>query len=174
MSVATKQEEDVSIQISKLHGHKGSVLCLDFNENDDNNETSNSTASSSSSSLLLSGSEDCTARLWDIRDESTKRRASLCIRSHGEVLSVAFSPREPINNNNMGNPSTVDGKTELSSPFSKDHTVYVNKGGKYRIWKNSIRNSYRYFSNEIFFVSFVVVAFLALLCVRFLFFNPDI
>jgi WD40 repeat protein len=67
-----------SIQSYKLQGHQGSVSCLDISEIG-----------------LLSGSEDKTARLWDLREG--KRRACLCIQTEGEVMSVAFEPprKEP-------------------------------------------------------------------------------
>ena len=64
--------------------------------------------------LLLSGSEDKTARLWDVRDES-RRRACLCIAAPAEVFSVTFAPNVP------------DDTQKLSSPFAKDHSVYVSE-----------------------------------------------
>ena len=53
-----------------LKGHKSSVNCLDIQQ-----------------SLLLSGSDDQTARLWDLRTS----RTSLCLKTPGEVTSVAFA-----------------------------------------------------------------------------------
>lgn len=66
----------------KLKGHGAAVLCLDV-------------SSGSSSPLLLSGSEDGTARVWDLRDNT--RRTALCIRVPGgwDVLSAVFAPPAP-------------------------------------------------------------------------------
>lgn len=90
---------DAAIQSTKYQGHQGSVLCLDLTDDDN---------------LLLSGSEDQTARLWDVRD-SNKRRACLCIRTHGEVLSASFAPF-----------GRKESPTEVSqSMFAQDHTMYV-------------------------------------------------
>lgn len=65
------EEDNIRKYIFK--GHKGSVLCL---------------AHDSIASLLLSGSEDETARLWDLRTSKT----ALCLLAGGEVTSVAFAP----------------------------------------------------------------------------------
>ena len=67
------QMEEDTIRKYIFKGHKGSVLCL---------------AHASVSSLLLSGSEDETARLWDLRTSKT----ALCLLAGGEVTSVAFVP----------------------------------------------------------------------------------
>jgi WD40 repeat protein len=64
---------ETTIREYTFKGHKGSVLCL---------------AHDSGSSLLLSGSEDETARLWDLRTSKT----ALCLLAGGEVTSVAFAP----------------------------------------------------------------------------------
>ena len=65
----------------KLKGHQGAVLCLDhssslskgdparFNDNMSSNPPAVATA------CLLSGSEDGTARLWDLRERSDLRAA---------------------------------------------------------------------------------------------------
>lgn len=84
-------EED-SIRKYTFKGHKGSVLCL---------------AHDSTSSLLLSGSEDETARLFDLR---TSKTAS-CLLAGGEVTSVAFAP-----------PSQTFSEP-LAGPFAGNHTV---------------------------------------------------
>mmetsp|Transcript_14310 Transcript_14310/g.16403 ORF Transcript_14310/g.16403 Transcript_14310/m.16403 type:complete len:84 (+) Transcript_14310:104-355(+) len=75
-----------------LKGHKSSVNCLSYQ-----NETS----------LLLSGSDDTTARLWDLRTS----KASLCIRTDSPVTSVAFGK----------GPSKEE--IVLSGPFAKNSSV---------------------------------------------------
>ena len=86
------------IQSSKIHGHQGSVLCMDITED----------------AFVLSGSEDKTARLWDLRD--SRNRACICIQALGEVLSVAFAPKLP----DVGPSSPLEGGV-----FAKDLTVCV-------------------------------------------------
>ncbi len=81
---------------SKWEGHKAPVSCLDY-----------------SGDFLLSGSEDRTARLWDVRD--TKRRAAWCVSAPGEVFSVKFAPKL----------STEAMEMECSNPFAIDHIMYV-------------------------------------------------
>eukprot|EP00980_Cylindrotheca_fusiformis_P017907 scaffold5682_cov140-Cylindrotheca_fusiformis.AAC.18 len=88
-----------TIQSALFQGHQAPVLSLNVSQDD---------------ALLLSGSEDHTARLWDLR-ENTKRRASLCIQAGGDVLSVAFAPKHL-------NEASVD----LSSPFARDHSIYLS------------------------------------------------
>ena len=70
------------IQTAVLKGHKGSVLCLDHH-----NKTPGSEGPTEG--CLLSGSEDGTARLWDLRSSP---RACTCIIAGEEVTSVAFGP----------------------------------------------------------------------------------
>ena len=86
---------------SKYQGHHGPVLSLDVSADD---------------TCLLSGSEDHTARLWDVR-ENHKRRASLCIQTHGEVLSVAFAP--PV----LSKATKENEDVHLASVFAQDHSV---------------------------------------------------
>ena len=109
---------------TKYQGHQGPVLCLDVSVDD---------------ACLLSGSEDSTARLWDLR-ENNKRRASLCIQTHGEVLSVAFSPPPPLSSSLSSNTTTatttiineqVEGKEEnnpaaVLKTFARDYSVYLS------------------------------------------------
>lgn len=85
---------------AKYQGHTAPVLSLAVSED---------------YSCLLSGSEDHTARLWDLRNNS-RRRASLCIQTGGEVLSVAFTPKNGVEET----PAEVS-----TSPFAKDHSMYV-------------------------------------------------
>lgn len=63
-------------------------------------------AHDSTSSLLLSGAEDSTARLWDLRTSKT----ALCLLAGGDVTSLAFCP-----------PSSSE--EPLTGPFAKDVTV---------------------------------------------------
>jgi WD40 repeat protein len=101
------------ITSAKYQGHQGSVLCLDV---------SSSSSLSSSSPLLLSGSEDRTARLWDLR-EHDRRRACLCIQTSGDVLSAVFAPPRPF-----AAADTQDSQSDvpsLTSPFARDHIIYL-------------------------------------------------
>jgi len=97
----------------KLKGHKAAVLCLDVSS------PSQSSLPLSSSPLLLSGSEDGTARLWDLREH--KRRACLCIKvaGGGDVLTAVFAPPKP--------PSAVAATTipNENARFARDCTVYL-------------------------------------------------
>jgi WD40 repeat protein len=85
------------IKSAKFQGHQAPVLSLAVSQHD---------------SLLLSGSEDHTARLWDLRDNN-RRRASLCIQTSGEVLSVVFAPKQE------------EESSKLSNLFARDHSMYV-------------------------------------------------
>lgn len=92
----------------QLKGHQAAISCLDH---------SSRCASSVGPSLLLSGSEDGTCRLWDLRIG----RSVSCIKcsgsNGGEVLSVAFGPAW----------KTSDATTEeAKSPFSHDFSVYAS------------------------------------------------
>ena len=114
-----------SYSTTKYCGHKGPVLCLDVSP----------TSFSSSSSLLLSGSEDRTARIWDVRTccgyggsgggggssagdagSSNRRRprASLCIPTKGDVLSAVFATTRHSRSKTSSQPSS-----------SYDHTIYL-------------------------------------------------
>jgi len=62
-----------SIRKFTFKGHRGSVLCL---------------AHDSASSLLASGSEDASARIWDLRTSKT----AVCLLAGGDVTSIAFAP----------------------------------------------------------------------------------
>ena len=105
---------------TKYCGHKGPILCLDV-----------SPTIFSSSSLLLSGSEDRTARIWDLRtccggsggsgttgdaSGSNRRRprASLCIPTKGEVLSAVFATTRHSKSKALSQPSSA-----------YDHTIYL-------------------------------------------------
>jgi WD40 repeat protein len=86
-----------TIKSAKFQGHQAPVLSLAVSQHD---------------SLLLSGSEDHTARLWDLRDNN-KRRASLCIQTGGDVLSVVFAPKQE------------EQSSKLSNLFARDLSMYV-------------------------------------------------
>ena len=113
------------IKTTKLQGHGAAVLCLDvsspFSQSSTTvSDTPPTSLPSSTSALLLSGSEDGTARLWDLRDH--RRRACLCIRvpGGGDVLSAVFAPPPPIA---ATLPITM--RSENNSAFSKDCTVFL-------------------------------------------------
>ena len=100
----------------KLKGHKAAVLCLDVSS------PSQSSLSLSSSPLLLSGSEDGTARLWDLREH--KRRACLCIKvaGGGDVLSAVFAPPQP---QSLSPPAAATTIPNENARFARDCTVYL-------------------------------------------------
>jgi WD40 repeat protein len=106
----------MSVVSVKWQGHGGPVSCLDSSEEDNDHH------GAGTNNLLLSGSEDKTARLWDIRD--SRRRASLCIVAPGEVFSVKFAPHHPHRSKEMIDSTSISSSSSSSS-FAKDHTVYV-------------------------------------------------
>ena len=97
-----------TIKCVKLRGHQGPVLCLDHSSSI---SLESETPPSPVAACLLSGSEDHTARLWDLR---ANLRASLCIKTHGEVLSVVFGPKWQ-----SSDPNTP-------SSFSREYSVYLS------------------------------------------------
>jgi len=105
---------------AKLQGHGAAVLCLDTflssSELSSSQLEQPSDLPSSTSALLLSGSEDGTARLWDLRDH--RRRACLCIRvpGGGDVLSAVFAPPTP---------NTTTQVQEENEGFSRNCSVYL-------------------------------------------------
>lgn len=96
------------ITTAKFQGHGAAVLCLDV---------STKTATTQPA-LLLSGSEDGTARLWDLRDH--RRRACLCIRvpNGSDVLSAVFAPKSD-REGTEAEPATA------TTPFAKDCNVFL-------------------------------------------------
>eukprot|EP00536_Pseudo-nitzschia_multiseries_P005593 jgi/Psemu1/254647/estExt_Genewise1Plus.C_1070035 len=107
---------------AKFKGHGAAVLCLDL---------LSPSSSQSSSSLLLSGSEDGTARLWDLREH--RRRACLCIKvpGGGDVLSAVFAPRLPSDETN-----TLPNET---TAFGRDCSVYL--GVENTVLEYDLRNA---------------------------------
>ena len=114
---------------TQLKGHRAAVLCLDI---------------SSSSSLLLSGSEDGTARLWDLR-EHQRRGACLCIQTidGGDVLSAVFAPPHPQRRRPSTTTTTTTTTTTSSSStpssFAQDYTVYL--GVENTVLEYDLRNA---------------------------------
>jgi len=109
----TRATAGATIEQVQLKGHKSSVLCLAHSSNVHHNTATTDTAAAAiTCCCLLSGSEDETARLWDLR---APLRASLCIKAPGEVMSVAFSRKEPPRIGNVG-------------PFARDFCVYLAVG----------------------------------------------
>lgn len=126
----------------KYQGHRGPVLCLDVSGDGNERHSDGPTgtpssapphSSSSSSLLLLSGSEDRTARVWDLRDH--RRRACLCIQAPGEVLAASFAPphRPPQQQRQPAPPSGPADAPPVAPPpppppllgFARDFTVYL-------------------------------------------------
>lgn len=158
-------DDGSKIHKAQLKGHKGPVLCIAHNstsypthrtkshskkkdgQGDTGNTTvvANSSARSSAHSLLLSGSEDGTARLWDLR---CGNRAAVCIvapsgvnsflgtsaqmdGSTPEVTSVAFHPPVTPTDQCDGSDSNdqKDRGTGLNeSAYSYQFTVYLSAG----------------------------------------------
>jgi WD40 repeat protein len=120
---STNDELGEGIIMTKLKGHQGSVLCLDLSSPIDHPTNSPSTLSllSSTKLLLLSGSEDHTARLWDLREH--RRRACLCVQTSGDVLSAMFAPNRLLSVSDSNTTSTAN--RHLLSPFALDFTIYL-------------------------------------------------
>lgn len=82
------------IQKRRLKGHRQQVLCISHSSGDHVKYSSTVDAHLHHHNLLLSGSEDGTARLWDLR----MRKTAFCmiVPSKGsepkDVTSVAFHP----------------------------------------------------------------------------------
>ena len=82
-AISTAKEYTPKLQKRTLKGHKKAVLCLAhsserlsyYNNNNNAATSSSSTTTNQNPNLLLSGSEDGTARLWDLRT----RKTSICM-----------------------------------------------------------------------------------------------
>lgn len=104
------------IQTITLSGHKGPVTCLannshgTINTTNTNTNTNNNTKNSGSSTcndspflkpVLLSGSEDGTVRLWDLK--ANCKRAALCIKcpfqETVEVTAISLHSSKDVTNN---------------------------------------------------------------------------
>lgn len=111
--------DNAIIQTVKLRGHSASVLCLDHSSSLAESDFSPSPSLScdsyhhhqhqhvggSSASALLSGSEDGTCRLWDLR--APPHRAVLCIQCPAQAAAIpaddSYSNTDTHNNNNNSN-----------------------------------------------------------------------
>lgn len=125
---------DPQIESVKLKGHQKAVLCLDYSSSSNSSSSSTDTITDAAfgsvsggvvgSGCLLSGSEDGTARLWDLR--TNHLRASLCIQAplSQEVLSVSFAPRRRGKDSSPSGPTT----TLALSSFARDFSVYLAAG----------------------------------------------
>lgn len=128
---------DPTIHCVKLKGHQKAVLCLNHSSSSNRSRSSSSTGSyplsaSCNESLplvagsLLSGSEDGTARLWDLRDTSNIR-ASLCIQSprREEVVSVVFGP--PLSSS-ASSPQPLTAIGTPNNTMARDYSVFLATG----------------------------------------------
>jgi len=131
---------------AKLKGHRAAVLCLDISSPSLQSSATIQSDVSSTSSLLLSGSEDGTARLWDLREH--KRRACLCIQTPGggDVLSAVFAPLLGVTEKKAVQPTTVtiipgkDNTPSCRTPaFARDFTVYL--GVENMVLEYDLRNA---------------------------------
>ena len=100
------------IQTFKLSGHKGPVTCLANNSHDTKNSGGGSSYNDSSffKQVLLSGSEDGTVRLWDLK--ANCKRAALCIKcpfqETVEVTAISLhSSKDETNNYTTMYPFTM-------------------------------------------------------------------
>lgn len=133
------------VQKYELKGHKAPVTCLAHSSsvpqhkkslktgNSAHDKKSSTNPSTPSPCCLLSGSEDGSIRLWDLR--SNPSRASLCIVSpkRQEVTSVAF---HPIMYNDLIEPSNVGGsKDDYRYPF----TIFCSVGSS--VYGYDLRNA---------------------------------
>ncbi|KAL7534535.1 hypothetical protein ACHAXR_006278, partial [Thalassiosira sp. AJA248-18] len=115
------------IQKRSLKGHRKPVLCLAHSSE----RLAYYPDSVHHSSLLLSGSEDGTARLWDLR----MRKTALCMmvpRAENEdcndVTSVAFHPSivEERQKDAMNDDMCKEDSTNALLPIQHDCTVYAS------------------------------------------------
>ena len=134
------------IQRISLKGHKSSVTCLAHSSSSiipaKLNSKSNSQSKSESNTedvftsdvLLLSGSEDGTARLWDLRS-GTRAIKCIMVPEKEDVTSVAFYPAS-IETSQVNDESTAK---ITCSRLSNAYTVYVSCGAN--VYGYDIRNS---------------------------------
>eukprot|EP00978_Attheya_sp_CCMP212_P043887 scaffold294151_cov71-Attheya_sp.AAC.2 len=133
MSTSSSSQGD--IRQVQLKGHSSSVTCLALHNT--------STTTTTTTSVLLSGSEDGTARLWDLRQQ----RASLCIlmnhtnNSSSEITSVSFDPpvatatatatlatKKKHNTTAAAVPVSSSSSLPLLQPFAQEYTVWLSAG----------------------------------------------
>ena len=138
MAATTKAAEETEysprLQKRTLKGHQKPVLCLAHSSerlayySDEGNEHTHHP------SLLLSGSEDGTARLWDLRT----RKTSLCmvlpnndddVSDGNEVTSVAFHP-SIVEEEQRKDGASGDGCKSLLPIQHYDCTVYATTANK--------------------------------------------
>eukprot|EP00979_Chaetoceros_neogracilis_P011269 scaffold2727_cov275-Chaetoceros_neogracile.AAC.40 len=107
------------VQQFQLRGHQGPVTCLAHSSNAQrgskkkvNRQTHNT------SCCLLSGSEDGTARLWDLRTNPSRASSCIMLPNRQEVTSVAFHPTF----------DESDASTLISGSSSYPFTIFASVG----------------------------------------------
>jgi len=137
-AISTAKEYTPKLQKRTLKGHKKAVLCLahsserlSYYNNNNNATTSSSPSTNQNPNLLLSGSEDGTARLLDLRT----RKTSICMElprinavDRNEVVSVAFHPS--INESHKVEGADGDDNINSWSINNNDCTVYASTSNK--------------------------------------------
>mmetsp|Transcript_26957 Transcript_26957/g.58926 ORF Transcript_26957/g.58926 Transcript_26957/m.58926 type:complete len:457 (-) Transcript_26957:27-1397(-) len=129
-----EQKTESVLQKTTLKGHRGAVNCVAHSSSVRTNRTSSGT----SSCYLLSGSDDGTARLWDLRSQ----RAALCILAPAcedgtkEVTSVAFHPAggDSIDTKT----DDLDGTSEAKG-YAKNMSAYLSVGSS--VYGYDLRNA---------------------------------
>ncbi|KAL7531084.1 hypothetical protein ACHAWF_003625 [Thalassiosira exigua] len=122
------------LQKRTLKGHRGPVLCLDNSSSSRRRRPRRGSGGGEAGPrcLLLSGSEDGTARLWDLRS----RKAALCVvvprsddGSRGEVTSVAFHPTVGGGGEVGASDDEEDGGRSFL-PLNRDCTIFASAGNR--------------------------------------------
>ena len=126
----SKPSQQQIITTSKLKGHQGAVLTLDHSSSVSNPNATQQQQQQQrryDTACLLSGSEDATARLWDLRERHLVR-ASLCIKTIGPVMSVCFGPYPEMISYQSQDAVVVESCDAAPSLWAREFGVYLATG----------------------------------------------